>query len=292
LKQEKHPEQHQGGIMRRTRALVPLFVLCASLPAAAQTTLTPQISGNTVTASVLLPGGIDLDLTMTFEQVIGLNANALSLTVGLVSPTDPSIVSRFPDPTSIAIPGAFPVLLRIEPVAGSGLTFSGVYKLALHTHALTLVTNSPLRLFKSSGGGPFRDVTTSLDAGSARPGQTDGHMSEFLVVSDARPINGVIAGKFDALQNLLAANASAINSAVYSDLQQRLGQARAYYSQGATTSAISAVAGFSDQVKQQSGANIPDVWQAGGNLVNVAGELRGAADTLKFSLTWKSNGAQ
>jgi hypothetical protein len=77
-------------------------------------------------------------------------------------------------------------------------------------------------------------------------------MSEFLVVADTRPINGVIAGKFDALQNLLAANASAINSAVYSDLQQRLSQARAYYSQGATTSAIGAVAGFSDQVKQSA----------------------------------------
>jgi hypothetical protein len=47
----------------------------------------------------------------------------------------------------------------------------------------------------------------------------------------------------------------------------------------------------SDAVKQQSGANIPDVWQASGSLVNVAGALRGAADTLKFSLVWKSNGA-
>jgi hypothetical protein len=278
--------------MRRIRALVPLFVLCASLPAAAQTTLTPQISGNTVTASVQFPGGIDLDLTMTFEQVIGLNANALALTAGLVNPTDPSIVSRFPDPASIAIPGAFPVLLRIEPVAESGLTFSGLYKLSLHTHALTLLTNSPFRLFKSHGGAPFKDITTSLDAGSLRPGGGDGCASEFLIVADTRPINIVIAGKFDALTSLLAANASVINAGVLSDLQQRVGQARGFYNQGATTSAISAIAAFSDQVKQQSGANIPDVWQAGGNLVNGAGMLRGAADTVKFSLTWKSNGAQ
>lgn len=278
--------------MKKIAALIPTLVLCASLPVVAQTTLTPQVSGNTLTASVQLAPTIDLDLTLTFEQVIGLNANSLSLTAGLVSPTDASILSRFPDPASISIPTAFPVLIRIEPAAGTGLAFSGVYKLALHTHALTLVTNSPFRLFKSHGGGPFLDITTSLDAGSIRPGGTDGCMSEFLVVADVRPIDTVINGKFDALQNVLTSSSSSIAPAVYGDLQSRLSQARATYNQGAIPSAITAIAAFSDQVKQQSGAGIPDVWQASGTLVNVAGALRGAADTLKFSLTCKSNGAQ
>src|SRR5262249_16290768 len=135
-------EVHQGGNVRRITALIPLLILCAAVPAAAQMTpLTPQISGNTLTASVQFPGGIDLDITLAFEQVLGLNASALTLTAGLVNPTDSSILSRFPDPTSISVPTAFPVLLRIEPSAGSGLTFSGVYKLTLHTHALTLLTN-------------------------------------------------------------------------------------------------------------------------------------------------------
>jgi hypothetical protein len=93
------------------------------------------------------------------------------------------------------------------------------------------------------------------------------------------------------VQNILSVNATAINSAVLSDLQGRIGTARGYYNQGLIAAAINAVAAFSDQVKQQSGANIPDVWQANGSLVNVAGTLRGAADTLKFSLVWKSNGA-
>ncbi len=277
--------------MRKSRVLVPLLVLFAALPVAAQTTLTPHISGNTATASVQL-GSVDLDLTITFEQVLGLNANSISLTAGLVNPTDSSIVSRFPDPASISIPGAFPVLVHIDPVAGSGLSFSGVYKVAFHTHALMLTTNSPFRLFKAHGGGPFKDITTSLDAGSIRPGGTDGCASEFLVVADLRPTDRVIAGKFGALQDLLTSNASVISSSVYSDLQQRFAQARSFYNQGAIPAAITAIAGFSDQVKQQSGANIPDVWQAdNANLVNVAGILRGAADTLKFSLTWKSNGA-
>ena len=277
--------------MRRTRALVPLLVLCTALPAAAQTTLTPQISGNTLTANISLPGDIEADLTIAFEQTVGLNANALSLTAGLVNPTDPSLLSRFPDPASASIPAAFPVLLRIEPTAASGLSFSGVYRLTLHTHNLTLTMNSPLRLYKASNGGPFQDITAAVDAGSVRPGGDGGRFSEFLVVVDMRPTDGVISGKLTSLTNDLAASASAINSAVLADLQQRLGAVRDLYTHGQIASAISAVQAFADQVKQQSGANIPDVWQANGNLVNVAGLLRSDATTLKFSLTWKSNGA-
>jgi hypothetical protein len=277
--------------MRRIRALVPLFVLCASLPAAAQTTLTPQISGNTLTANISFPGGIEADLTMAFEQVVGLNANALSLTAGLVNPTDMSLLSRFPDPMSVSIPAAFPVLLRIDPTTSSGLSFSGVYRLTLHTHNLTLTLNSPLRLYKASNGGPFQDITAAVDAGSVRPGGDGGCYSEFLVVVDTRPMDGVISGKFTKLRNDLAANAPAINPAVLADLQQRVGTARDLYAQGQIASAISAVQAFADQVKQQSGANIPDVYQANGNLVNVAGLLRADATTLKFSLTWKANGA-
>jgi hypothetical protein len=89
----------------------------------------------------------------------------------------------------------------------------------------------------------------------------------------------------------MSANASAINGTVYSDLQQRFAQARSLYTQGLIGAAINAIAAFSDQVKQQSGANIPDVWQANGSLVNVAGTLRARAETLRFSLTAKSNGA-
>ncbi len=277
--------------MRRTTALVPIFVLGASLPAAAQTTLTPQISGNTLTANISLPGNIEADLTITFEQAVGLNANALSLTAGLVNPTDISLLSRFPDPTSVSIPTAFPVLLRIDPTAASGLSFSGVYRLTLHTHNLTLTTNSPLRLYKAASGGPFRDITAAVDAGSVRPGGDGGAYSEFLVVVDLRPTDSVISGKFTGLNNDLAANGSAISPAVLADLQQRLAAAKDLYMQGQIASAINAVQAFADQVKQQSGANIPDVWRANGNLVNVAGLLRSDASTLKFSLTWKANGA-
>ena len=276
--------------MRRIPALVPTLVLCAALPAAAQVlTLTPQFSGNSVTAQIQFTGGVEADLSIVFEQAVGLNSNAAGLTAALVSPSDPTLASRLP--AGVSIPGAFPVLVRVDPSAASTLSFSGVYRFLLHTHNLTLVTNSPLRLYKSHAGDPFQDITTSLEMGSVRAGGTGNNMSEFLIVADVRPTDTVIASKFDALQSALSANASAMPAAVASDLQQRLSNARGLYGAGSLTSAINAVAGFSDQVKQQSGANIPDVWQANGTLVNVAGLLRAAADTLKFSLTAKANGA-
>jgi hypothetical protein len=276
--------------VRRIPALVPTLVLCAALPAAAQVlTLTPQFSGNTVTAQIQFTGGVEADLSIVFEQAVGLNSNAVGLTAALVSPNDPTLVSRIP--TGVSIPGAFPVLVHVDPTAASGLSFSGVYRFLLHTHNLTLVTNSPLRLYKSHAGGPFQDITTSLEMGSVRAGGTGNDMSEFLIVADVRPTDGVIASKFDALQSALSANVSSMPAAVASDLQQRLSNARSFYAAGSLTSAINAVAGFSDQVKQQSGANIPDVWRANGSLVNVAGLLRAGADTLKYSLTAKANGA-
>jgi len=276
--------------VRRIPALVTALVLCAALPAAAQVvTLTPQFSGNTVSASIAFTGGVQADLSIVFEQAVGLNSNAVAVTAALVSPSDATLVSRFP--TAVSIPGAFPVLVRVDPVAASGFSFAGVYKFSLHTHNLTLTTNSPLRLYKSHAGGPFQDITTSLEMGSVRAGGTGNNMSEFLILADVRPTDAVIASKFDALQSSLSANVSSMPAAVASDLQQRLSNARSFYAAGSLPSAINAVAGFSDQVKQQSGANVPDVWNANGSLVNVAGLLRAQADTLKFSLTAKANGS-
>jgi hypothetical protein len=43
-------------------------------------------------------------------------------------------------------------------------------------------------------------------------------------------------------------------------------------------------------VKQNSGAAIPDVWRSSRDVVNVAGDLRAGASTLKFSLLFKASG--
>jgi len=269
--------------------LFSVLILSASpVPGFAQTALTPSISGNELTARIELPGGLTADLTVTFENVVGLSPGSLALSATAVDPTDLSLLSRLPGP-GLSIPAGFPVVVRIEPSASSALSFEGVYKLSLYTNNLTLGANSPLRLYRAPQGGAFGDMTGFLQAGSVRAGGSGPGFSEFVIAVDTRTVDSVIAGKFDALQGQLSANWSAIPAAVANDLQQRLNAARAAYTSGALAVAIDGVSGFSDEVKNQSGSAIPNVWRANGGPVNVAGLLRAGADTLKFSLVFKSN---
>jgi hypothetical protein len=264
-----------------------LLLSASSVPGLAQTALVPTISGDELTARIELAGDIAADLTITFEKVVGLNANALSLSATLVNPTDLTLLSRLG--SGVSIPSGFPVIVRIEPSASSALSFEGVYKLSLYTNNLTLGANSPLRLYRAPQGGAFGDMTGFLQAGSVRAGGSGPGFSEFLIAADTRAVDSVISGKFDALQAQLSANSASIAPAVAADLQQRLSQARAAYDSGALSTAIDAISGFGDEVKKQSGAAIPNVWQAAGGPANVAGLLRSSADTLKFSLVFKSN---
>jgi len=269
--------------------LLSILVLTAnSVPGYGQTAVVPTISGNELTARIDLGNGVTADLSITFEKVIGLNPSALALTATLLNPKDIAFAGRLPDLT-VSPPAAFPVVVRIDPTASSALSFEGVYTLALHTNNLTLAANSPLRLYRAPSGGAFQDMTGFLQAGSVRAGGSGPGFSEFAIVADARPIDTVIGGKFDALQSQLSANAPAIDPAVAADLQQRLSQARSAYQTKSLAAAIDGITAFGDQVKAQSGTAIPNVWRANGGPVNVAGLLRSSAETLKFSLAFKSN---
>jgi hypothetical protein len=268
--------------------LVPFLILSASsMPGLGQTAIVPTITGTELTARIELAGGLAADLTITFESVVGLNASALALTAAPVNPKDLSFLSRLP--SGVSIPAGFPVVVKVEPTASSALAFEGVYKLSLHTHNLTLGANSPLRLYRAPGGAAFGDMTGFLQEGSVRAGGSGPGFSEFLIAADTRAVDSVITAKFDALANQLSASSAAMSDAVAADLQQRLNQARAAYNTGALAAAIDGIAALGDEVKKQSGAVIPNVWRANGGPTNVAGLLRAGADTLKFSLVFKSN---
>lgn len=276
--------------MKRTAVLVAFLCLVAAPALRAQGIVEPVVSGDTLTARIALPGDIGADLTIAFERAVGLTPDALGLSARLVSPTDSGILSRFPN-NGVSIPTGFPVLLSIEPPATGGLSFSGIAAVGFHTHNLTFTANTPLRLFKSSDGGAFEDVTETMGMGSYRARGTSPGFSEWLIVADVRPLNAVIAGKFNRLQGLLAAHEAAIAPAVHEDLVDRLAAARASYQAGALVTAIQQVEGFAAAVQAHSGSDIPDVWRSARDLTNVAGALRAAAGTLRFSINLKSNSA-
>jgi hypothetical protein len=243
-----------------------------------------SVSGNEALGAFDLLG-IGADFQLGFEQVVGLVPSALDVTASLVNPVDPALLARLPANGSVGMPVAFPVVVRISPSASSGLSFEGIYTISFHTHNLRLDPAVPLSLFKSRDGGPFKDITKSEGRGSYRAGGSGGDFSEFLIAIDLRPIDIVIAGKFDDVQALLNNNVDSISPAVLANLQARLSWARSLYQSGAFRQAVVAMANFSYYVRAHSGQEIPDVWRANGSpLINLAGLLRSGADTLRFSL--------
>jgi uncharacterized protein DUF6689 len=249
---------------------------------------TVEISENHVTALIELPGDLKADLNLSFEQALGLSAESLGLSARVIDPADLSLAARLP--SSSSIPVGFPVLIAIEPPASGPLAFSGLVTIDLHTHNLAYTPNSPLRLLAAEAGKKFQDITVSTSLGSYRAGGAKGGFSEFLIVADVRPVNTVIAEKFQRLQSKLDDNASSIASAVLSTLQTALGAARTSYLANDALGAAEKTQQFADLVKQNSGAAIPDVWRSSRDVVNVAGDLRSGASTLKFSLLFKASG--
>jgi hypothetical protein len=269
--------------MRMSHLILGALLLGPASEAAAQVTVPLTVSGNEAGASIALPGGIGVDLTITFEQVVGLNPGALEVTARLLTPLDAGVLSRLP--SGAVAPTAFPVHLQISPTATSALTFQGVVTVGFHTHNLSLRSDMPLSFFSSSQGEAFRDITRYEGIGSYRAGGSSGTFSEFLLVVDTRNLDAVVTGKFTALQNLLDTHDALIDPATATALQARLDQAKAHWQVRNLAAAISEVAAFEAAVRQGNGVAIPDVWRANdSSVVNVAGQLRSAAYTLKFSL--------
>jgi hypothetical protein len=180
------------------------------------------------------------------------------------------------------------MLIRIHPPENGGLSFQGVASIEVHTHLLPFTLNTPLRLFAAPEGGMFRDITASVGMGSYRAVGRKGSFSEFLIVVDLRGVNQVIAQKLDRLDQILADNEASIDPEVYDDLTALAAQIRSKHSAGQTQAAITKTEQFVSLVQAHSGTEIPNVWRAAGDLTNVAGLLRAAGETLRFSLIMKN----
>jgi len=295
----------KGAPVRRLLTTTLALSALVLVPSAfAQTHVPLTISGNEARGHFELPGSVAGDLSITFEEVVGLTEDALEVSARLVNPTDSAILSRLPGP-GVSVPEAFPVMIRIEPTASSALTFAGVVSVSLHTHNLVLVANSPLALYSGPADGPLHDITRFVGVGSYRAGGSGGGFSEFMIVADTRPLDVVIAEKFGILESTLgedlaqseelegiggdqqgASRAQRRFDAV-AEVQRRFQQARTLYAAGATVSSISEVVSLMDYIKFMSGDAIPNVYRANDEAidrVNIAGRRRAAADTLRFSL--------
>jgi hypothetical protein len=274
-------------MIRLQRSLSGLaFLLVLPLPAAGQGIVDVVVEGNELRAGISLPGGLGADLTIGFEQVVGLTPESVGLSASLANLTDPDLLARLGQGSLLA---AFPVLLRIEPPADNGLSFRGVTSISLHTHNLDYLPGTPLRIFAAPLGGRFEDITESVGKGSYRCRGRKGSFSEFLILADLRPARMVVAEKLGRLDRILDENADAIDGAVLDDLTSLAAEIRSAWAAGQPQQAVAKTNAFLEAVKRNSGPAIPDVWRSSRDVVNVAGLLRAAGETLRFSLNLKSN---
>ena len=270
--------------MARIAAVLTLSMLTC-VPMAWAQVADVEVGSNSLSATIELPGGVAVDLSVTFEQVVGLGISAQ-----LVDPTDLGLLSRLP--SSVGLPAAFPLLLTIEPPASGPLSFSGLATVEVHTHNLVYTAATPLRLFSGPVGGAFEDITSTCGMGSYRAKGTKPGFSEFLIVTDLRPVDDVIQTKFDRIQQALDDHADDIPEATLAALQDELDDAYWNWSSGGDLlAAIDAVEEFADLV-EAAGGSIPNVWRSSRDLTNVSGTLRAGAATLNYSLRYKSSVGQ
>jgi hypothetical protein len=274
--------------MTRLQRCLPALALflVLPLPAIAQGLVDVVVAGNELRAGISLPGGIGADLTIGFEQVAGLTPQNLGVSASLVNITDPNLLGRL---GSGSLLSAFPVLLRIEPPADGGLAFHGVASISLHTHNLDYVPGTLFRIFAAPLGGRFEDITASVGHGSYRCRGSKGSFSEFLILADLRPVRMVVAEKLDRVDRILVDNAGSIDGGVLHDLTSLAGDIRSAWAAGQSQQAIAKTDAFLEIVRNNSGTAIPDIWRSSRDVVNVAGLLRAAGETLRFSLGLKSN---
>lgn len=276
-----------GGLLLTVAMAAPLSgqsppgVGSRPLPLPLATRVAAPLSGQLLTLPIPLPG-ISAELTTTFESVTNLSLLNLGLSVRLVSPFDPALRSRLPAGTSIPLP--FPVLIRIEPPPAGGLAFHGVASIGLHIENLLYFPGCPLRLFAAPLGGPFEDITADMGAGSYRVRGTRGGFSEFLVVRDVRPLDQVAATKLDRLEEMFVEYAAAIPAPLRASLADQLAAVHEDLDGGDLQGAVEDLDAFTATVVAHSGTDIPDLWRSTRDVENVAGYLRAAAYTLRFSL--------
>ncbi|GHE25542.1 DUF6689 family protein [Vulcaniibacterium thermophilum] len=257
------------------------LLLCAALAHAQALPTRVAVAGNVATVEIGPASAPVADMTLTFDDASGLTPANLGVSAQWVNPLDPALLARLTDGALNVVEGSFPLLVTIEPPAGTAFAFRRTVRVEVHTHALPYTVGSPLRLFKAPLGGMFRDITDEIAPGSVRARGTTGGFSQFLVLTDLRPTTTAIGQKFDALDAHLATLPAAERDA----LAPLASSARAAVAAGRYAAALSTLDEFRSRVLARAGVGIPDTWRPGVG-GNTAGELLAGAATLKFSIAY------
>lgn len=255
---------------------------CCTLAAAQSLPVSVNTSGNTAHVVIGLADQPVADVSLVFEDASGLNASSIGVTAERISVTDPLLLARLPDSSLLQLDSALPLLITIEPPSQGGLSFRGIGRIEVHTHALVYTVGSSYRLLKAPLGGTFRDITDEVAQGSVRARGTYGGFSQFLVVADLRETGDVVDTKIASLRSRIAAlptDERAAFTALLDDVETGVAQ-------GNYSSALAAVDAFRSRAASRGGQQLTNEWRATRDVDNQAGELVAGAATLRFSVAY------
>lgn len=259
-----------------------LLVLLAPVALAQSQPVHVSISGDTATATIGAPLQPIAEVILEFENPGVLTASSLGISANLVGVSDPALLARLPDAQLNQLAGAFPLLVTIEPPSNGGLKFRTV-RVEVHTHALVYSIGSSYRLFKAPLNGPFVDITDEIAKGSIRARGTTGGFSQFLVLTDLRDTNAVVASKIAGMRAHVEALPMAEREAfatLVDAVEAGVGSAQ-YDAAVADTRLIASYA----RERAATGA-IGDEWRATRDVRNLAGDVIAAAKSLEFSIAY------
>ncbi|GAC16145.1 DUF6689 family protein [Aliiglaciecola lipolytica] len=260
-------------------------MVCFSLSSVAQvvTPVSTTVSGDTLKAKLQVGVQIEVDLTLEFEDSIGLSADNIDISATLVNVNDLNILNRLPA-NDVSIFSTFPVVVTISPKTDKGFGFEGLASVEIYTKAISYQSSMPARLFTSHDGGDFEDITSMVSAGSIRARGNTGRFSEFMILLDERDDSEILSDKFAQLEDVLDNNQSNINSLLLSSLQTSIANLdNALFMQN-YSSALSIVESLILTVEQASNTGMSNVWRSSGDLVNIQGELLTHLIALRYSL--------
>ncbi len=257
--------------------------LMFSAPSQSATQVDVTYTNDGFTAQVQLTSLIELEVAVRFEDAIGVSAENFDLNFQLVSPLNTGVVNRLPG-TLVTLPTDFPVLISIQPKTDRGFSFAGVAEIEVYTKNLHYVPGSPLRLFHSSNGEQFKDITVTTGAGSYRARGNMGTFSDFLIVADLRSPTAVISQKVSTLADYLQAQSTTIDSPTYNLLAAAMSTLQSQVSNGNYAGAQSTVNSFISILETADGAAMPSIWRSSRDLENVSGTLLAQARSLRYSL--------
>jgi hypothetical protein len=264
--------------MSSCRILAFLLLLAAAPLARAGVTV--AVAGNTASADIELPGGVEAELILTFDAPTGLSASALGISAQAISLSDPALLARLPPGGLASLPSALPLLVTVEPPTLGGFALSNTVRVELHTHALPYAAGSGFRLFKAPLNGAFHDITDEVAPGSVRTRGTTGGFSQFLILLDLRPTDAVVAEKLGGLRTRLLA----LPAGERTPLQGHLDDVEAAVEDARWADAIASIDAFRARVSSRAGSAIPNQWTPAQRDGNVAGDLQGGAASLRFSV--------